>query len=432
MIGGPNTKTDVLVLAEHSQAIKNCVMDSVWNFSAIGYHLKQIREKELYKAAGWNGFGDYVRAEFGFSNSVTTRYMQINDKFSVDGNSFELDQKYTEFNKSQLQEMLYLTDEQMEQVQPDMTVKEIRRLREPGEPASEKVESILTSMMRLPEDDVPGQVSIEELEGGRYMPEVCAEENYPVKDAMQEIAASQILSAHGLPQREYPEGSLLSTPGCKGDGRGYDCFLCPHECGIRQENRRCRISATEPCTVMGMMEDIRNSGTASQCQFVNMDLVFRRLGDGEASPCCLKCEKTCIFRCPESMQRISSRNREAEKSADTQPFPKLRTREERERWVNDYKAWGLWYHDANIDVNYYKFDFGDGSRLIVSEYPQREDEWTEEPRDRHCLHLLKERRKYRSEKTFAEKYSQNGNSMTEVVDFLTKYAKSAGKEKESC
>lgn len=56
----------------------------------------------------------------------------MNDKFSQDGNSPYLKEEYRDFGKSQLQEMLYLTDEQMEQARPDMTAKEIREIRKPA------------------------------------------------------------------------------------------------------------------------------------------------------------------------------------------------------------------------------------------------------------------------------------------------------------
>ena len=58
----------------------------------------------------------------------------MNDKFSRDGNSPYLKEEYRDFGKSQLQEMLYLTDEQMEQARPDMTAKEIREIRKPRIP----------------------------------------------------------------------------------------------------------------------------------------------------------------------------------------------------------------------------------------------------------------------------------------------------------
>lgn len=100
---------------------------------AIGYYLKYIRDQELYREAGYENIWDYARNRYGFSVSTASRYMARNDKFSVGGNSPTLDEKYRDYSKSQLQEMLSLNEEQLEQVRPDMTVQEIRGMRRPKE-----------------------------------------------------------------------------------------------------------------------------------------------------------------------------------------------------------------------------------------------------------------------------------------------------------
>ncbi len=63
-----------------------------------------------------------AEAEYGISKSTASRYMKMNDRFSAGGNSLEADEKYKEFGRSQLQEMLYLTEEQLEWVAPGDTV----------------------------------------------------------------------------------------------------------------------------------------------------------------------------------------------------------------------------------------------------------------------------------------------------------------------
>lgn len=46
----------------------------------------------------------------------------------------------------------------------------------------------------------------------------------------------------------------------------------------------------------------------------------------------------------------------------------LRNDKEREKWIADVEAWGLWYEDPNIQARYYKYDFPDGSRVIAVKY----------------------------------------------------------------
>ena len=108
---------------------------------AIGYYLKNVRDRSLYLEDGYNSIWDFAAGEYEISKSAASRYMAMNDRYSVDGNSPVVAEQYREFGKSQLQEMLYLTDEQLEEVTPDSTVAQIRKLRQPEEPPGEEEDS---------------------------------------------------------------------------------------------------------------------------------------------------------------------------------------------------------------------------------------------------------------------------------------------------
>lgn len=108
-------------------------------------------------------------------------------------------------------------------------------------------------------------------------------------------------------------------------------------------------------------------------------------------------------------------------------LPKLKNNDQRKEWLRNYKDWGLWYHDDRIDVNYYKYDFEDGSRLVVAEYPKRKYYWNSgEVEDSHYFHLLEKNKKYYGkEKTFDQQYAHNENSETYLVEFLKNLQKGA-------
>ena len=106
-------------------------------FITIGYYLKLIRDKEMYHQDGFKDIWEFAQDTYGISKSTCSRWMAMNDKFSQGGNSPYLKEEYRDFGKSQLQEMLYLTDEQMEQARPDMTAKKIREIRKPEAPKIE-------------------------------------------------------------------------------------------------------------------------------------------------------------------------------------------------------------------------------------------------------------------------------------------------------
>ena len=110
----------------------------------------------------------------------------------------------------------------------------------------------------------------------------------------------------------------------------------------------------------------------------------------------------------------------------TQPeLPRLKNNEERKEWLENYQDWGLWYRDERLDVNYYKYDFKDDSRLVAAEYPMREGYWNQEPRDEHFFHFLKKnKKKYTSlDETYDEKFRNKTDSITSLVEFLKEIQK---------
>lgn len=116
------------------------------SFIAIGYYLKYVRDNRLYEEDGRASIWDFAREEYGISKSTASRYMTMNDRFSKDGNSPIVAEEYKEFGKSQLQEMLYLTNEQLEEVTPSTQIKQIRELRQPAK--------------EIPYFEIPGQMDI--------------------------------------------------------------------------------------------------------------------------------------------------------------------------------------------------------------------------------------------------------------------------------
>ena len=131
------------------------------SFIAAGYYMKYIRDRELFRDGGYNSIWEFEEDQYGIKKSAAHRWMRINDKFSKGGNSPILDDKYKDFNKSQLQEMLYLTDEQIKEAKPEMKAKDIRAIGKPPE-----VEVIAPAQQI--DDQIPGQDSIEQ--HPEYMP----------------------------------------------------------------------------------------------------------------------------------------------------------------------------------------------------------------------------------------------------------------------
>lgn len=99
------------------------------NMVQIGYYLKLLRDKELYKEAGYDNFLECAFKEFNLTESSVYRFIKANNEYSMNGNSLEVDTRYSEYNSSQLIEMINMPEEQRAGITPDMPVKEIRQLK---------------------------------------------------------------------------------------------------------------------------------------------------------------------------------------------------------------------------------------------------------------------------------------------------------------
>lgn len=97
-------------------------------------------------------------------------------------------------------------------------------------------------------------------------------------------------------------------------------------------------------------------------------------------------------------------------------LPRLKNDGQRREWIEGYKSWGLWYRDEHLGVEYYKYDFVDGTRLVVEAYPAASfgGSW--------FLHLVGAPKppqgSYGPKWSRYRTYCRYANSVTEVVEFL--------------
>ena len=300
---------NTITLEEADAGIRNGLKDGAQSVITVGYYLKAVRDNELFRSAGYETIWDYAWGEYGFSKGTASRYMKRNDRFSIGGNSPIIADEFRAFNRSQLQEMLSLDDEQMSTVTPDMTVREIRELRRPKE---------------IPYFEIPGQLSLSDFpELDEAETEDSAVENSAPTETVTSTTAFTVsaedligepeekLSAYGSPKRVYPADSLLTTPGCSGDhGRGDDCFNCHLECEIRQEYCQC-VDATcgfpFPCQMVDTgKREILEKKIGERCQFIDLNLADHKAGDGSPVPCCKDCETPCEYACERSGKRVAT------------------------------------------------------------------------------------------------------------------------------
>lgn len=112
---------------EYKAQLDRAITETTQDFVVIGHLLMQARDTDILSSSGYTSMGDFARSEYGLDESVTSRFINIAEKYG-DG-SGRLKAEYTSFTYSKLGEMLTLPSEVAAIVTPDMTVKDIREIK---------------------------------------------------------------------------------------------------------------------------------------------------------------------------------------------------------------------------------------------------------------------------------------------------------------
>ncbi|MCX4299294.1 MAG: hypothetical protein OSJ73_20090 [Lachnospiraceae bacterium] len=99
------------------------------NFIVIGYILKQVRDKCLYLHENFKDINDFGLCIYGLSRATVSRFMNINTKFSIGGNSRDMKPEYRGYGRSKIQEMLNVDECDMELVTAETTVEQVKELK---------------------------------------------------------------------------------------------------------------------------------------------------------------------------------------------------------------------------------------------------------------------------------------------------------------
>ena len=405
--------------------IRSNLQSAVRSVIATGFYLKHIRDNELYLEAGYKNVNEYAMDRFGLSASATSRYITRNTRFSRGGNSPLIDDRFKDFSKSQLQEMLGMNNEQLEQVTPDMTVREIRSMARPKE---------------VPYIEIPGQTELKDIPG--VIPEEMAEgfeastaelfdveedenmvqsvagkpisQEIPITELVEEedaeIATSQLLPEETAAneQRNKPVdaaekqqmGHCLYRPeyACSlpeeymhRPGSGTDCaHECCWECVKHGECKlECNSSADRPETE----EEIATSQTDTEASENEM----KERTDMEILRELLERKKQLLSKClgipgiDKSDEHIRMQKLEVgalasmlceledleeKKDRPKQPeLPQLKNNDQRAAFIDAYETWPLWIDNQETGERYYRYDLPDGTSFVIKTYHSMLYDW---------------------------------------------------------
>lgn len=118
-----NTMDDVI------REIDNCHLKAFTAMVELGYILRKADDAQLFREKGYSSIFEFAKETYGWDQSKTSRYMDINRQYSVGGYSTELLPQYEGYGPAKLSEMLTLPEIVREEISADMKREEIREIK---------------------------------------------------------------------------------------------------------------------------------------------------------------------------------------------------------------------------------------------------------------------------------------------------------------
>ena len=368
--------------------IKRTMRRSAKDVIQIGYMLKQMRDKKLWEVQ-YSCLDEYLTQELGIDYTAASRFMNLNSKYSLHGNSMEIAAKYENYSQGLLIEMLSMPPELEEKVTPEMTVKQVREIKRSARPKKEPVPK-----------------TVEVIVDGEYR---------EVDEKKDEIVATSQSTDKGndKPRKCITGMSKYGSCVCCGVDGIQCCAQCGEDCNSRcgwlpERSDKQETPDDELSKLRKLLDEKKKE--LDECVKIN---AVEPLPEGYVYE-----RKTIVGALAGMLYELEDAAEQPEQESEQPELPLLKNNDQRKEWLEKYKDRGLWYHDEHIDVNYYKYDFSDGSRLVVTEYPQRQCYWKKGKEDQYHYHLLEKRCKGYGGIVYDRQYNNSTDSETYLVEFL--------------
>lgn len=102
----------------------------VKSFVRIGWQLTRINKSEAYKHDGYSTIAEFANAEYGMNPSGVSRFVNVYERYSLPGDTPELQEQYKDFKFAQLTEMLQLPEEDRQIFHAEDKREDIRELKD--------------------------------------------------------------------------------------------------------------------------------------------------------------------------------------------------------------------------------------------------------------------------------------------------------------
>lgn len=148
---------------EYKRELLNELSSASESFVRIGYLLKVARDTNILDQTAYHDYLEFAKEEFGLDKTQVSRFIRINDRFSVGGNSTELIEEYKGYGTRKLGIMIQIPEEITEELSSTYTVADIETIKNevieeqkitPLEDYIEKVENENNPSTKIANDDI--------------------------------------------------------------------------------------------------------------------------------------------------------------------------------------------------------------------------------------------------------------------------------------
>lgn len=446
-----------MTLTDICQEIRNEINESCKCFVSIGYFLKQVRDRELYRETGHGDIWEFAQEKFGISKSSASRFMNINDRFSVGGNSLDLLEQYRNFTSSQLSEMLTLSDSQMEQVTEQTTIKEIRAMK----PKKAKVQEVVILQQEVAAQEESACFHYKKFSScdnctGLHLMLKCTDKKMKQKFIRKNVKELDI------PRDPEMRGYDMDEPYCPVcgemlNGNSVQCSFCGQKIkqgksytleteGEKKINPDVAMSQQNLETEEPEERDIIHEDDPEYFNYYDVRTCYQNAQSilHQMRNCDLKAEArkrqaidvAAYSLLLDSLQDTDDEVRQMIYTNELPPkqpeLPELTNNKKRGQFIDAYKTWPIWMESELTGERYFRYDFEDGIAVVVGvslrhiwlrgKYSEETEYGAEE------YYLIGLSIKYtvngyqfrrNSNKTFHECKSNR----SEIIEFLKKYQK---------
>lgn len=194
---------------EYKAALDSEVQQEIEGYVRIGYLLKLARDTSILSESGYKDLYEFAKAEYNLDKSRVSRYININDRFAVDGYSMELLPQYKGFGVAKLSIMLQLPDAVNEGLTPEYTKSEIQSIKD--EIDEENKVSDIERMLEPAGNREQSTISKIILQLGEDEPELFVE--------MAKVFTDECWSVENIKETMAPQGEKTYSIRIPGTGR---------------------------------------------------------------------------------------------------------------------------------------------------------------------------------------------------------------------